>query len=101
MSSVAIDGAFATGEIYRCESGDCPNIIQHPPTNDCGSSDEGMCIHLVSAGWVPVSIRILAKHEVKKPYASNARRDSLKERHVITRGGWFCANCAKEYGVKS
>jgi hypothetical protein len=73
---------------YQCIL--CENPIPHPESeDDCPSTEEGHCADLIGVGAVPIWARI---------YLQNHDRP---ERHIVTRGGWLCSTCTKEYSGKS
>ena len=69
--------------IFRCESGVCEVVFEHPgDEGDCESID-GKCAHLMLAGWRAVWVRV----------------ELAPKRVLFARGGWLCPACVKRYGA--
>lgn len=70
----------------RCIS--CFEVFPHPgPEDDCPSTENGLCQHLVDAGAVDVTVRVTRGHP-------------SRARTLFIAGGWLCATCAARYGAK-
>jgi hypothetical protein len=76
-------------EMFFCLWPECPSGFMHPLTyDDCGPGSK--CAHLLAAGWRSALARFYDdRDEVKR--AGRAR-----ERHRLTRWGWFCPTHAAQ-----
>jgi hypothetical protein len=70
-------------ETFRCES--CQTTFEHPDTAGECESVGSHCALLVRAGWKPVWVRVITSEE------------GQPDRHVFSRGGWFCPECVTKY----
>jgi len=68
---------------YRCEH--CEAVLEHPEGVECGTVD-GHCARLTAAGWRPVWLRV----SLETPTGE-------QQRHIFSRGGWICSQCAESF----
>lgn len=80
---------------YRCEY--CRATFEHPGSEECETVGTH-CEHLMNAGWRPVWLRAMVE---RSPSLRRRRigRPRSSDRHIFSRGGWICVQCAKTFLV--
>ena len=68
---------------YRCEY--CRATFEHPGSEEC-ETVRTHCAHLMNAGWRPVWVRV----SLQGP-------EGEQDRHIFSKGGWICVQCAKTF----
>lgn len=68
---------------FSCEGGSCDAVFFHDGALDDCETTDGVCEHLVKAGWLPVWLRVY----------------STQRSHLMTRGGFLCPSCSKKCGL--
>ena len=71
--------------MFRCFGCDA-KFVHQGPEDDCPTV-EGRCGQLIEGGWKPVRSQIMFDYPMGKK----------KPLHLISRGGWICAECVRRY----